>query len=121
MLGFGAVLLAAMGIYGVISFSVGQRAHEMGIRIALGAEKRSIIRLVLKQGLALTGIGMVIGVAGAFALSRVMQALLFGVGSLDPLTFLGTPIFLAVVALVASYIPALRATKVDPISALRYE
>ncbi len=121
MLGFGAVLLAAMGIYGVISFSVGQRAHEMGIRIALGAEKRSIIRLVLKQGLVLTGIGMVIGVAGAFVLSRVMQALLFGVGPLDPLTFLGTPIFLAAVALAASYIPARRATKVNPISALRYE
>jgi putative ABC transport system permease protein len=121
VLGFGAVLLAALGIYGVISFSVGQRTHEMGIRIALGAEKRSILRLILKQGLILTGTGVAIGIAGTFALSRLMQALLFGVGALDPLTFLGTPIFLTVVALAASYIPALRATGVDPISALRYE
>jgi putative ABC transport system permease protein len=121
LLGFGAILLATMGIYGVISFSVGQRTHEMGLRIALGAQRGSIIRLILTQGIRLTAIGVVIGIALSIALSRVMQALLFGVGTLDPLTFIGMPLVLIAVALTASTIPALRATRIDPITALRYE
>jgi putative ABC transport system permease protein len=121
LLGFAAVLLAAMGIYGVISFSVGQRTHEMGIRVALGAGRGNIIRLIVKQGLHLTAIGVAIGLIVAFALARVMQALLYGVGTLDPLTFIGMPLFLVAIALAASYVPARRATRVDPITALRHE
>jgi putative ABC transport system permease protein len=121
VLGFGALLLAAMGIYGVISYSVGQRLHEMGIRIALGAGGGDIQKLVLKQGLRLTVAGIIIGLAAAVGLAQLMQALLFGVGTLDPLTFIGTPILLIAVALLASYLPARRATRVDPMTALRYE
>jgi putative ABC transport system permease protein len=121
LLGFVAILLATMGLYGVISFSVGQRTHEMGLRMALGAQRRSIVRLVLKQGIRLTVIGVVIGVALSVALSRVMQALLYGVDALDPLTFIGMPLVLVAVALTATTIPALRATRIDPITALRYE
>jgi putative ABC transport system permease protein len=121
VLGLGALLLAAMGIYGVISYSVGQRVHEMGIRIALGAGSGDIQKLVLKQGLRLTACGVAIGLATAVGLAQLMQALLYGVGTLDPLTFIGTPILLIAVAALASYFPARRATRVDPMTALRYE
>lgn len=121
VLGLGAVLLAAMGIYGVISFSVRQRSHEMGIRIALGAGRGGILRLVLKQAFELAALGVVIGLVAAVALARLIQSLLYGVGTLDPITFIGAPLFLAAVAVVASYLPALRATRVDPMTALRYE
>ena len=121
MLGLGALILAAMGIYGVISYSVGQRTHEVGIRVALGAQSGNILKLIMKQSLQLAAIGVGIGLVAAFALSRLIQSLLFGVGTLDPITFIGTPLLLGFIALLASYIPALRATRVDPITALRYE
>ena len=93
----------------------------MGIRVALGAGSGNIIRLIVKQGIQLTAVGVAIGLLAAFALARLMQALLYGVGTLDPLTFIGMPLLLVAVALAASYIPARRATRVDPITALRYE
>jgi putative ABC transport system permease protein len=120
---FGAValILAGIGIYGVISYSVAQRTREIGIRVALGASERSLLRLVLDRGVVLTGIGLVIGLAGAFALTRLMAGLLFGVGARDPMTMVSVAIVLASVAMLASYVPARRAMKVDPIVALRYE
>ena len=121
VLGLGALLLAAMGIYGVIPYSVGQRVHEMGIRVALGAGSGDIQRLVLKQGLRLAASGVAIGLAVAAGLAQLMQALLYGVGTLDPWTFLGTPTLLMAVAALASYLPDRRATRVDPMIALRYE
>ena len=121
LLGLGALLLAALGIYGVISYSVGQRTHELGVRIALGAQSGHILMLVMKQSLRLAALGVGVGLAAAFALSRLIQSLLFGVGALDPVTFVGTPLLLLAIASAASYIPAFRATRVDPMTTLRWE
>ncbi len=121
--GFGllALVLAAVGIYGVISYSVSQRTHEIGIRMALGAGRRHIVRMVLGQGLALVLLGLGIGMALAFAGSRLVVSLLFGVTAGDPLIFSAIGLLLVAVALLACYVPARRATRVDPMAALRYE
>jgi putative ABC transport system permease protein len=116
-----ALILAAVGIFGVISYSVSQRTHEIGIRMALGAQPRDMMRLVLGEGILVILIGLAIGLAGSLALTRFLSSLLFGVTATDPLTFAGVAALLAIVALAACYIPALRAMRVDPMVALRYE
>jgi putative ABC transport system permease protein len=116
-----ALILAAVGLYGVMSYSVAQRTREIGIRMALGAGRGNVMGLVLKQGLTLVAAGVVLGLGAAFGITRMLASLLFGVSAIDPITFAGTSAVLLLVALLASYIPARRATKVDPIIALRYE
>jgi len=123
LLGFAAfaLLLAAIGIYGITAYSVTQRVHEMGLRLALGASHREVLWIVLRKGAVLAGLGVAFGIPVALALSRVMGSLLYGMSSRDLSVFAGVPVVLLSVALAASYLPARRATKVDPMVALRYE
>jgi putative ABC transport system permease protein len=116
-----ATLLATAGIFGVMNYSVTLRTREIGLRMALGAPRKKVLMLILKQGLLLTLIGIGIGLLGALALTRLMSGLLFGVGSTDPATFMAIVLLLTAVSLIACYIPARRATRVDPLIALRYE
>jgi putative ABC transport system permease protein len=124
LLGFFALLalvLAAIGIYGVISYGVEQRTHEIGIRMALGAQPRDVMRLIVGQGVRLTLAGMVLGLAGAYALTTVLAGFLFGVKSVDIPSSAVAVVILGIVALSACYIPARRATRTDPLQSLRYE
>ena len=116
-----AMVLASIGIYGVMSYSVTQRAHEIGIRMALGAARQNVLGMVMRQGLVLVGAGVAIGVAGAFGLTRLIASQLFGVRPTDPTTFIFVALTLVGVAAFATFVPAMRATRVDPVVALRDE
>jgi len=116
-----ALLLAVAGIYGVMAYSVARRTHEIGVRIALGASPPDVLHLVLSQAMLTTVVGVAVGIAGSFVLTRAMRSLLFGVSATDPVTLTGVALLLGCAALLASYVPARRATKVDPMVALRYE
>jgi putative ABC transport system permease protein len=116
-----ALFLAAVGVYGVIAYSVTQRTHEIGVRVALGARAADVLRLVVGRGVALTGIGVLIGILGGVAVTRVTATMLFDVSPTDPLSFVGVSVLLIGVAALASYVPARRATRVDPLEALRTE
>ncbi len=116
-----ALLLAIVGVYGVMSYLVTQSTHDIGVRMALGAQRSSILGMVLRHGAVLTVIGIVLGLIGAAAISRVMTSLLFGISAMDIATFAAAPVILAAIAILASYVPAWRATRVDPVVALREE
>ncbi len=116
-----ALVLAAIGVYGVMSYLVTQSRHDIGLRIALGAQRSMILWLVVRQGMELAGAGIIAGIIGAFALTRLMATLLFGITARDTTTFATVPFILAAIALIATYIPAYRATQVDPMMVLREE
>ena len=119
--GSSALLMAAIGIYGLMAYSVQQRTQELGIRMALGAQASNIRNMVIRQGMRLAIIGVVIGIGGALSLTHFLASFLFGVKTLDPATFVATPILLTAVAFLAVWIPARRATRVNPMTALRFE
>ena len=119
--GLVALMLAAIGVYGITSYAVAQRTHEIGVRLALGAQLSDVLRLVLRQGLKLTIIGAALGLLGAYVATRAITSVLYGVSATDPLTFVSVSGLLILVALIASYVPARRATKVEPLVALRNE
>jgi ABC-type antimicrobial peptide transport system permease subunit len=121
LLGVVAVALAAMGVYGVMAYAVGQRTHEFGIRLALGAGRQSVLRLVLRRALTLIAAGVAIGLLLAFAVTRLLATFLYGVSPFDTVTFAAVPVLLGCVALAACWMPARRAAQVDPIEALRCE
>jgi putative ABC transport system permease protein len=116
-----ALILASVGLFGVISYAVSQRTHEIGIRMALGAQPLDVLKVIIKQGMSLVLTGVVIGLMAAFGLTRLMKTLLFGISETDTTTFVIIPLLLVSVAMLACYIPARRATKVDPLIALRSE
>ena len=116
-----AVVLACIGLYGLLSYEVARRTRELGIRMALGAQHRDLLKLVIGQGILLVFIGIAIGIGAAFGVTRYLASMLFGVHANDPLTIVGVAILLLLVALLACYIPARRAMRVDPMVALRYE
>jgi ABC-type antimicrobial peptide transport system permease subunit len=116
-----ALLLATLGLYGVLAYSVTQRTRELGLRMAVGAQRSDLLQMVLNNGLKLAAIGVFLGTAGGIAVARLIASLLFGVAPTDVQTFIGVGAVLFIAALAASYVPALRATRVDPMVALRYE